>query len=1119
MSSLKNIFRFILVAFVAVFFQTQQAKAEHIIGGDIYWKCLPSGEFEFYLTLYRDCSINSVVSGSGHSIEIWNDTLFTVLPLTLQSQTDVTPPGCGFTCGDELPNISVEEFVFKSDPIALNITPGPAGLDIVYHRCCRNPVDNLQNAINEEIYYAATMYALNGQGLNPCFDNSPEFAERPTSLLCSDFELQYNSNAIDADLDSLSYEFAPALGNSGDPIFYSAGYSATSPLPGSTLNPNYDNISIDPVTGQISYDAPAGVQGRWNVVVAVNSWRCGQIISKTIREMSVTIIPCTGTNDIPSVSSPAWSAPVGSTGYKVTVQAGDLVNFSLTGTDNDVINGNAQVLEFTAAGSQFGSNFTNANAGCLNPPCATLTNVSPPTTGTGSISTVFNWQTTCDHVAVQDACANITNTYNFLFKFQDDFCPARAFNIVNVAVTVVGEPIVESPEPRCASTAANGDITISWEPVVDNNVPQSFFEYAIFHSTSPNGPFQEIGAVANINSGTYIHASTNAVAPPTTTGPNYYLIRTRSGCNDAVLEAPIDTISSIFLTVTDNSTTADLSWNAVTTPSLPSTNGMYDVWRLEPGGAWTIIATTSDLFYSDPVIWCQDELITYRIELADNLPCTSVSNEVAENLDNPLVPEPQKIDSVSVDPLTGLATIGWSPNASVNTNQYNIYWNPDQFSYDLITSVLGYNTTFWADTNADPSAGPIWYQLTATNDCGEGLADGDGSIGTNRHETIWLQDEVDECERKATLTWTRYWFWDEGVREYEIYSSKDGSPFEKIGTVADTIMTYVHEELAEEATYCHLVRAVQNSSIRVTSSSNVVCSYVYVPKRPDYGYNYETTVISGNTGVDVFFFVDSTAGYLGFEIQRGTDPTDMKNLWFTPFDASTRFYDYTDAGARPAFNSYYYSVIGVDSCDMNADTLNMTRTILLEAEANSDRTNTLVWNEYETWNGGIVAYNIHRRYNGLLEQIASVPPTQLTYTDSIEEIIEGDGNFCYYIEAVEGIGLPLGNPDPVIFSQTSLSNEDCALQPPNIFIPNAFLPNGVNSVFKPVTVYADTDNYLLQIYDRWGNRIFESTDPEIGWDGNVGGKPGKTGAYAYLLSVQSSRGDTYVKRGTITMLQ
>jgi gliding motility-associated-like protein len=1098
-----HIFRLLLLALFAVMFHTPQAKAAHIIGGDIYWECLPSGQFEFYLTLYRDCSVNTQLSAASQNLEIVNadaDTLFILLPLTLQSQTDITPLGCGFTCADELPNISVEAFLFKSAPITLNITPGPGGLEVIYKRCCRNPVDNLLNAETEEIYYTATMYPFNGQGFNPCFDSSPQFAEQPTSILCSDFELQYNSNAIDTDLDSLSYEFAAALGNDGLPIPYTAGYSANSPLPGTTLNPTYDNITINPVTGQIIYDAPPGVQGRWNVAVAVTSWRCGQRISKTIREMSVTIIPCNGTNDIPSVSTPAWTAPVSGTGYDVTVQAGDLVNFSITGTD-DI----AQVLEFTAAGSQFGTNFTDDTGGCLNPPCATLSN--PPSTGAGSISTIFNWETDCDHIAVQDACGNVSNTYNFIFTYRDDFCPTRAFNMVNVSVTVVGEPIIPSPQPHCASTAANGDITLSWEPVVDNNVPQSFLEYAIYHSTSPNGPFQEVGAVANIATDTYLHDSGNTVAAPSMVGPNYYEIRTRSGCDQ--VEAAIATISSIFLTVTDNMTTADLSWNAVSTPAFSSTDGLYDVYRFEPGGAWTIIGTTSDLFYSDPVIWCQSELITYRVELADNLPCTSVSNEASENLNNPATPDPQPIDSVTV--INELARISWLPNAQLNVVEYTVeqsnmgIWSP------LFTAV-GYNNTDWTNPSSNAANEVETYRVKATNNC---LITGSAF---SSHRTILASAEADGCDRFSNIQWTEYVNWPEGVREYEIYASLNGTPEIWIGTVADTVFEFRHENVQEEATYCYRVVAVRDTPTRITSTSNDTCVFIYVPKRPDYGYSYETTVIPGNTGVDQFFFVDSTAGYLGFEIQRGTDPADMGDIWFVPFDATTRYYDYTDAGARPKFNSYYYSVIGIDSCDLNADTLNMTRTILLEAEANSDRTNALTWNPYESWSGSIVAYNIHRAYNGVLAQIASVPPTQLTYTDSIEEIIKGDGNFCYYIEAIEGIGTAVGNSDPVRFEQTSRSNDACALQQPNIFVPNAFVPGGVNNVFNPVTVYADMDNYLLQIYDRWGNRIFETTDPEVGWDGKVGGKLAKTGAYAYLLSVQSSRGNTFVKRGTITMI-
>jgi len=55
-----------------------------------------------------------------------------------------------------------------------------------------------------------------------------------------------------------------------------------------------------------------------------------------------------------------------------------------------------------------------------------------------------------------------------------------------------------------------------------------------------------------------------------------------------------------------------------------------------------------------------------------------------------------------------------------------------------------------------------------------------------------------------------------------------------------------------------------------------------------------------------------------------------------------------------------------------------------------------------------------------------------------------------------------------------------------LYIPTAFSPNndGINDVFIPFTE-ADCvlNNFQLQIFDRWGNQIFESNNPTIGWDG------------------------------------
>ena len=1084
----------------------QQSKAEHFHSAEIYWECLTigpdAGKFKFYVIIYKDCASASAVNPPQLNANV---PTFGSLALTLSAgyPQDVTPAECGFSCADAIQDISLEKYLFESAAVTVPGPPPPTGYTFFYEPCCRIDADNLVNSQFETTYYAATMYPYNNQNTDPCYDSSPQFAEPPSSIHCAGYEIRYNTNAIDADLDSLTYEFSEALVGGGVSATYQPGFSATQPLPGPATT------QLSGTTGQIEYDSPANVAGRYTVVLNVNGWRCGQLISRSVRDMTFAFMPCSEPNDVPQVATPVWSAPAGASGFEVTVQAGDLVSFSLEGIDNDLVGGNPQTLEFTAEGAQFSSNFTNPNAGCQNTPCATLTNSTPPTSAVGSISTEFNWQTDCNHVGIYDNCGNLSNTYNFLFKYRDNFCPASASNIVNVAVTVVGEAIIESPQPHCVSTDANGDITISWDPVTDNANPPSFVEYIISHSTSPNGPFQEIGTVADINTGTYLHDSGNAVSAPTTSGPNYYIIQTRSGCNDSVILAPVDTVSSIYLTVTDNTSTADLSWTAVATPPLASSNGngqgLYQVYREYPLGTWTAIGTTFDLSYSDPVVWCNEQ-VNYRIELTDNLPCASVSNVEGELLSNATDPDPQVIDSVTVE--NELARISWSPNPQTNVSEYVVEQN-NAGIWTPLSTVVGYNNTTWLNPTSLASIESEIYRVKATNEC---LISGEPGLF---HRTILASVVGDGCDRSTTISWTPYINWPEGVREYEIYASQDASAEVLIGTVADTINQFVHENLEGEATYCYRVRAVRNTVERITSTSNDTCIYLQIPKRPDYQYQYTSTVQQGNTGVETYFFVDSTAGYLGFDIQRGETPEATSTIWFTAYDPSTRYYSYTDAGARPAFNSYYYRIIGVDSCDQNADTLNINRTMLLEAEPNANRTNSLQWNAYESFSGQVVAYNIYRSFDGPFTYLATVPPNQLTYRDSVQEIIEGEGNFCYYIEAVEGVGNPIGTLNPVTFMETSRSNEDCARQTPNVFVPNAFMPEGVNNVFRPVTVYVQSESYLFQIYDRWGNRIFETVDPEQGWNG----ADYPQGAYVYFISFVSSNGETYTKSGSVTLLR
>jgi gliding motility-associated-like protein len=67
-------------------------------------------------------------------------------------------------------------------------------------------------------------------------------------------------------------------------------------------------------------------------------------------------------------------------------------------------------------------------------------------------------------------------------------------------------------------------------------------------------------------------------------------------------------------------------------------------------------------------------------------------------------------------------------------------------------------------------------------------------------------------------------------------------------------------------------------------------------------------------------------------------------------------------------------------------------------------------------------------------------------------------------------------------------------------IPNAFTPDGdqINDVFRPV-LYFPTVDYHFEIFNRWGQRVFGTTDPQQGWDGKYSGLDAPSDVYVWML--------------------
>jgi PKD repeat protein len=88
-------------------------------------------------------------------------------------------------------------------------------------------------------------------------------------------------------------------------------------------------------------------------------------------------------------------------------------------------------------------------------------------------------------------------------------------------------------------------------------------------------------------------------------------------------------------------------------------------------------------------------------------------------------------------------------------------------------------------------------------------------------------------------------------------------------------------------------------------------------------------------------------------------------------------------------------------------------------------------------------------------------------------------------------------------------------------IPNAFTPNvdGLNEDFGPSSTFG-LERYSFKIYDRWGRKTFETTDPLTRWSGlGPDGKPVMEGVYAYELLFRYVDNKLYVFKGTVMVLR
>jgi len=101
------------------------------------------------------------------------------------------------------------------------------------------------------------------------------------------------------------------------------------------------------------------------------------------------------------------------------------------------------------------------------------------------------------------------------------------------------------------------------------------------------------------------------------------------------------------------------------------------------------------------------------------------------------------------------------------------------------------------------------------------------------------------------------------------------------------------------------------------------------------------------------------------------------------------------------------------------------------------------------------------------------------------------------------------------------STTQCLIIQPQftLYIPSGFSPNGdeLNDVFKPIG--EGMESYTMNIFNRWGNKVFTTSDIKTGWNGRIGSTPGPQDVYIYDIEVVDNFGNAHSYIGEVALLQ
>jgi gliding motility-associated-like protein len=238
----------------------------------------------------------------------------------------------------------------------------------------------------------------------------------------------------------------------------------------------------------------------------------------------------------------------------------------------------------------------------------------------------------------------------------------------------------------------------------------------------------------------------------------------------------------------------------------------------------------------------------------------------------------------------------------------------------------------------------------------------------------------------------------------------------------------------------------------------------------------------------------SAKGSKNFEVQRSADGNSFTSAGVTE---DTFFIDHITTN----LHAWIYRIRAYDQCGDRIETIGKS-SIYLDASKHTNTSRVLYWNSDNSTENK--SYFLERSYDTILNSVVSTHDT--LYKD-FDALMSPSDSVRYRVK--------LNYED---FPASAYSNIIKLLYLPSLFVPNSFTPDNddINDSF--IVRSSGIKEMRIDIYDRWGNRIYSSSNPYVPWDGAFKGMKCPEGVYIYVIVAQGYDGKWISKKGSITLL-